>query len=190
MKDDHITMLEGQTATLTQQVKSLAQSLHKHEQRAKQSADNDEAMKAKEMVIMALRCDVERKIVQLEDSDKELANAQKTVNELKEKLNEAKNASFAKEVGNAYYPVHEVKNKSKVFASVRFVKNRFNEYGLEKYSAKERVVYQLSDVALFLNSAKQNSLLLKHKSKKAIYELETEFAKEILEMYEKYAPES
>jgi len=186
IKDDYVTMLNGQIATLNQQVTSLTQSALKYEKLANQFQASDQSLKAKDMIIMALKCDIENKIVQIEDSDKELAAAQREINVLKEKIVEIKSSTFSKELGNGYYPAIDIKNK--MLVNLRFIKNRFNEFGLERYTSKERVVQELGSITLSLKEGTENCLIIKHKGKKVIETYETEFAQEILKIYLKYAP--
>jgi flagellin-like hook-associated protein FlgL len=186
MKDDYITMLNGQIATLNQQVNNLTQFSLKYEKLASQSSATEQSLKAKDMIIMALQCDIEGKIVQIEDNDKELAAAQREINELKEHLVKVKSNSFSKELGNGYYPAVDTKNK--MFVTLRFLKNRFNEYGLEKYNSKERAVQLLDNITLSLKEGTDNYLIIKQKGKKIVEIYETEFAQEILNIYLKYLP--
>ena len=177
-------ILNGQIANLNNQLEQLKAKAIQPTEYDEEQADYEILLKEKNRVIVALQDDIEVKINQLEEIDNTLANAQKDVINLKEKIAEMNAKTFVSEGADRYYPAREIKQKVKTFLNLRFIKNHFNEYGLEKYSLKERVVTPLAEIELKLHDKNKDCILIKSKGKTEIFE--SEFAKRILEEYNTY----
>eukprot|EP00826_Nyctotherus_ovalis_P037655 TRINITY_DN3453_c0_g3_i2.p1 TRINITY_DN3453_c0_g3~~TRINITY_DN3453_c0_g3_i2.p1 ORF type:complete len:147 (+),score=50.48 TRINITY_DN3453_c0_g3_i2:73-513(+) len=137
----------------------------------------------REMIIKTLKGEFEVQVGVMEKLEMTVAALKSENSELRNGTGNGQTAST--QAVELYYPVKEVKQKTKTLANLRFLKNRFNEYGLEKYSLKERTVYPLVSIEIVPHKKVEDCIVVRHKSKPEEV-FETEYAKSIIELYQKH----
>lgn len=185
-KSEYIRLLNEQIAKLRLQTLPQKQSASEHEELVNKVATLEEAVNAKEMIIRTLQGEFEVQVAQMEKLEVAVEALKSENTELRNGNGSGNGQTASTQVAELYYPVKEVRQKTRTLANLRFIKNRFNEYGLEKYTLKERTVYPLVTIEVVPHRKAEDCIVVRHKSKPEEV-FETEYAKNIVELYLKHA---
>lgn len=185
-KEKDVEMLNEEIIDLKKQLTSLNQMISKYGDVKSQCTILEELLKAKEMIVDTLNNEIEAQTNKMEEYKKSIESLINENKELREK--HTSGISTTNKFISQYYPVREVKQKEKIFTNLRFIKNHFNEYGLEKYNLKERLALPLKSIEITIHKKMEDCIIVKQKTKPSKTEIyEGEFVKDIIELYNKYS---
>jgi len=177
-KSDYIALLNEEIAKLIKIPSIQNQHKKKDSDSSNKIKTLEEVINGKEMIINTLKTEVEKRTIEIEDLVTTITTLKK-----ESKILENKPGNNTSQEMKQYYPVKEIKTKTLV--NLRIIKNKFNEYGLEKYSIKERTVYPFLDIEIVPHKKMEDCIVIKHKGK-AEEVFGGEYTKELLELYRKY----